>query len=583
MSKTKLIIFILILGGFFPALSAKKPNKKELPKQLILSSDEKTRFDYFFYESVKQKNLGNHDSQMEALRMCESIDSLNGTVQSELGLLYSSLGKIVPALNAFQKSVNANPSNWWYQVQYITMLSAVEKRNDAINQTLKLKKLFPGKEEVFNMLAALYKQTGEFDKAIKALDELELFTGIDEYLSFQKFQLYSVLNKNDKAIAEIDRLVAKYPSDTRYQVLKGDLLMEKKQTEKAYQIYQNVLTTDPSSPYVYIALSNYYKQQNEFDKAMDAIVSALKNPKLESETKMEILGQYVQKLLNNDEKLAETENLFKILVEMYPLDEKTHMYYALFLQHQKRADEAISELESVININSKNEQAWLSSLSILSEKEDTVGILNLTEKALKELPAVAQLYFFRSIALYQQGKYDDAIKINEEALKNIEAENPVVLSNFYAQMADIYYKMKEKQKAFDNYEKALSIYPSNIYVMNNYAYYLSEEKIELRKAERMSSKTVEKEPTNSTYLDTYAWILYQQKSYTLAKYYIQKAIDNLDKENEEEHEVLYEHFGDILLALGDKAKALEMWQKAYDLGKKNKELKQKIEELKSNL
>lgn len=583
MSKTKLIIFILILGGFFPALSAKKPNKKELPKQLILSSDEKTRFDYFFYESVKQKNLGNHDSQMEALRMCESIDSLNGTVQSELGLLYSSLGKIVPALNAFQKSVNANPSNWWYQVQYITMLSAVEKRNDAINQTLKLKKLFPGKEEVFNMLAALYKQTGEFDKAIKALDELELFTGIDEYLSFQKFQLYSALNKNDKAIAEIDRLVAKYPSDTRYQVLKGDLLMEKKQTEKAYQIYQNVLTTDPSSPYVYIALSNYYKQQNEFDKAMDAIVSALKNPQLESETKMEILGQYVQKLLNNDEKLAETENLFKILVEMYPLDEKTHMYYALFLQHQKRADEAISELESVININSKNEQAWLSSLSILSEKEDTVGILNLTEKALKELPAVAQLYFFRSIALYQQGKYDDAIKINEEALKNIEAENPVVLSNFYAQMADIYYKMKEKQKAFDNYEKALSIYPSNIYVMNNYAYYLSEEKIELRKAERMSSKTVEKEPTNSTYLDTYAWILYQQKSYTLAKYYIQKAIDNLDKENEEEHEVLYEHFGDILLALGDKAKALEMWQKAYDLGKKNKELKQKIEELKSNL
>ncbi len=583
MSKTKLIIFILILGGFFSALSAKKPIKTDLPKQQILSSDEKTRFDYYFYESVKQKNLGNHDSQMEALRVCESIDSLNGAVQSELGLLYSSLGKIVPALNAFQKSVNANPSNWWYQVQYITMLSAVEKHNDAINQTLKLKKLFPGKEEVFNMLATLYKQTGEFDKAIKALDELELFIGIDEYLSFQKFQLYSALNKNDKAIAEIDRLVAKYPSDTRYQVLKGDLLMEKKQTEKAYQIYQNVLTTDPSSPYVYIALSNYYKQQNDLDKAMDAIVSALKNPQLESETKMEILGQYVQKLLYNDEKLAETENLFKILVEMYPLDEKAHMYYALFLQHQKRKDEAISELESVININSKNEQAWLNSLSILSEKQDTVGILNLTEKALKELPAVPQLYFFRSIALYQQGKYDDAIKINEEALKNIEAENPVVLSNFYAQMADIYYKMKEKQKAFDNYEKALSIYPSNIYVMNNYAYYLSEEKMELRKAERMSSKTVEKEPTNSTYLDTYAWILYQQKSYTLAKYYIQKAIDNLDKENEEEHEVLYEHFGDILLALGDKTRALEMWEKAYDLGKKNKELKQKIEELKSSL
>lgn len=583
MSKIKIFIFFLILGSFLPVLGEKIPEKKELSKQQVLSLDEKNRFDYYFFEAAKQKNLGNYDAELEALRMCETIDSVNGAVQSELGILYTSLEKPALALNAFQKAVKANPNNWWYQLQYITILSSQDKNAEAINQTLKLKKLFPDKEDVFNLLSTLYKQTGEFDKAIKALDEWELFTGINEYISFQKFQLYSALNKNDKATAEIDRLVAKYPTETRYQVLKGDLLMEKKQFQEAYLIYQHVLKTDPNSPYIYIALSNYYKQQNNQEKAIDAIVSALKNPQLDSDIKMDILGQYIQKLLYNDEKLAETENLFKILIDSYPLDEKAHMYYALFLQHQKRNDEAFSELESVININSKNEEAWINSLNILSQKQDTVGIITLTDKALKEIPSNPQLYFFRSIALYQQGKFDEAITVNEKALKNIEVGNPVVLSNFYAQMADIYYKMNEKQKAFDNYDKAISIYPSNIYAMNNYAYYLSEEKTELRKAERMSAKTVEQEPSNSTYLDTYAWILYQQGSYSLAKYYIQKAIDNMDKENEEEHYVLYEHFGDILLALGDKQKAIEMLQKAYDTGKKEKELKQKIDKIKSSL
>ena len=59
-------------------------------------------------------------------------------------------------------------------------------------------------------------------------------------------------------------------------------------------------------------------------------------------------------------------------------------------------------------------------------------------------------------------------------------------------------------------------------------------------------------------------------------------MDNLQKDKEQEPGVIYEHYGDILLAMGEKEKALEMWQKAYDSGKKDKELKKKIEELKKS-
>lgn len=562
------------------SFAAKPTVKKEEPKQ-ALTQDEQTRFDYYFYESIQQKSKGQYSAQLQALRMCESIDSLNGAVQSELGILYSNLEKPDLASNAFQKAVKANPSNWWYGVQLISVLSAKEKYNEAITEALALKKQFPDKEEVYTMLSALYKITGDYDKAIANLDELEKITGISEFLSFQKFQLYSVLNKDKKAIYEVDKLIEKYPTETRYQVLKGDVLLTQKKTQEAFQLYQKVISEDPSNPLVYVSLANYYKQENLPDKAMEAIASALKNPQLPSDTKMDILGQYIEKMINNKEKLDETESLFKTLVDMYPLEEKTHLYYALFLQNQKRGKEALSEFESVIDINPKNQQAWINSLLILSEQEDTIGILTLTSEALKELPTIPQFYFYRSVALYQQGKLSEALKTNEDALKNIETDAPQVISNFYAQIGDIYYKMKEKEKAYENYEKALTSDPSNIYVMNNYAYYLSEEKTNLSKAERMSAKTVELDPKNSTYLDTYAWILFQQGNNSLAKYYILRALDYLDKE--QEPGVILEHCGDIFFALGAKDKALEYWEKAYNSGKKDEELKQKIKNLTNNL
>ena len=62
--------------------------------------------------------------------------------------------------------------------------------------------------------------------------------------------------------------------------------------------------------------------------------------------------------------------------------------------------------------------------------------------------------------------------------------------------------------------------------LNNYAYYLSLVGRDLDKAERMSGKVIERFPNNSTYLDTYAWILFKKGNYTLAKFYMETAIKN---------------------------------------------------------
>jgi Tfp pilus assembly protein PilF len=134
--------------------------------------------------------------------------------------------------------------------------------------------------------------------------------------------------------------------------------------------------------------------------------------------------------------------------------------------------------------------------------------------------------------------------------------------------------MGNMPKAYEAYEEALKYNDKNVMVLNNYAYFLSLDKKDLKKAERMSAMAVKLEPDNSTYLDTYAWIFFVQGNYTLAKIYIRSAVDK-DKTNST---ALLDHYGDILFMTGDTEGAVEQWKKAKEAGMESETLDKKIAE-----
>lgn len=87
----------------------------------------------------------------------------------------------------------------------------------------------------------------------------------------------------------------------------------------------------------------------------------------------------------------------------------------------------------------------------------------------------------------------------------------------------------------------------------------------------MSGGLVEREPNNSTYLDTYGWILYKMKDFENAKKYLEKAVAADSGSG-----VILEHYGDVLYQLGEKEKALENWIKAKEKGDTSQFLDRKI-------
>jgi len=571
-------IFPFILLAFVFSCSAHKPVVSTTPQNAGLSVEEQERFRTYFYEGIRQKEEGLYDQALETFRMCESIDSTDGGLQSELGQLYSAIGKADLALSASRKAYNSSPSNWWYGVNLISLYAALKQNEKALEIAQQLELYYPEKEEVFQMQSSLYKMLKQNLKAIEALNKLERISGIDGEISMDKFGLYLELKQNKKAIAEIDKLAAKFPNDMRYKVLRGDIFMYQKMPEKAFEIYKQVEADEPENPYIYVSLSEYYKEKGDADSAKNNIVKALKLDALEVEQKITILGDYIKDLVRDTAKLDETELLFKLLVERYPLEEKVYDYYAVFLQFRKRNVEALANYETMLTINPKNEQTWMQLIQLRLQEQNFTELQKTADRAITTLPEVHQYYFYKGIAESQLKNYTAALEANNKALSLVkdEKEKPIK-SDYYAQIGDIYYKMDSTERAFEAYEKALEVNPANIYVMNNYAYNLSEKKQNLKKAESLSAKTIEKEPKNSTYLDTYAWIFYQQGNYSLAKFYMERAIDNMDKA--QDNSVMYEHYGDILLKNGNEKKALEMWKKAFETNQKSEALKLKIDEL----
>jgi Tfp pilus assembly protein PilF len=139
--------------------------------------------------------------------------------------------------------------------------------------------------------------------------------------------------------------------------------------------------------------------------------------------------------------------------------------------------------------------------------------------------------------------------------------------------ADLFYRKKDFSSAFSTFDKALTMNSNDLTILNNYAYYLSEQDLRLKDAEAMSHKVVEIEKDNITFLDTYAWVLYKRGKIEEAR----KVMEKIFSSEEKIDATLFEHYGYILQKDKKCNKAIEYWQNAIKLDSTKTSLNKEID------
>lgn len=183
--------------------------------------------------------------------------------------------------------------------------------------------------------------------------------------------------------------------------------------------------------------------------------------------------------------------------------------------------------------------------------------------AIELYPYNNEQYFFMGYAVSNGNNPNSAIELYNKAIEYSKKDTLIMLSSLQA-LGDLYAQKGDFKKAFMNYEKAIRYSMNNYTLLNNYAYYLAEQKKDLDRALSLSKITIEAQPDNITFLDTYAWILFQlnQIERSLEQY---KIIMSLMKKP---HRDILEHYGDVLYKSGETEFAKSFWKQAIDLGAK---------------
>lgn len=541
---------------------------------LILDETSRRKFDYFFYEAVNAKTLGKYAESFDLLQHCYSMDSTNASVLIELGAYYSSLEEKNKALDFFRRAVKQDPANYYYNMILAGLSKELDLKKEVIEIYNYLLKTYPEKVELYFELANVYGDNGELDKAIQSLDSLQKYTGVSDAITLNKFRLYNMMDKKDRAFEEIQSVIDKNPDNIRYKLLMGDLYLQDNQVDKALDYYQQAKQIDPDEPSLILSMVNYYEKTNNKPAAVEELQKAITSSKMEVETKLQLLARYITLLRQSQQDIKTANPLFQSMFEQHPNNTRINMMYGdvLLLQEDKKG--AMEQFEIYTKDNPADPAGYEQMLRIVLP--DTLAlekVVEITLTGIEHIPTAPQFYFYLGLAKFQQKKYGEALSIYEQGLTNAEFQSPVIESDFYGQIGDIHHFLKNNNIAFENYEKALKLNPQNLPVLNNYSYYLSLERKSLDKAEQMSGITIKAEPTNPTYLDTYGWILFEQGAYTMAKIYIEKAIEYGKEDLTAE---VLEHYGDVLAVTGEKEKAVEQWKKAKELGSGSKTLNKKI-------
>ena len=378
-----------------------------------------------------------------------------------------------------------------------------------------------------------------------------------EESSMQKLKIYKNTNNIDKAVEEAKKLIKAFPKEGKYYGILGELYQDKGLFDKALQAYNDLLVIDPTNAYVHLSLADLYRNQKQNEKAFQEIKIAFQSKELDIDTKVKILLSYYSITETFSELKADADELCKIIVAVHPDEAKAFSIYGDFLFRDKKYEAARKEYRMSISLDKEKYALWNQLLVIESELNDYVSMQKESKDAMELFPNQAAPFFFSGIANVQLKNYQTAVDDLTEG-KEFVFDNNLLLSQFYATIGDAQNQLKNNNESDAAYDKSLELDPTNVYVLNNYAYYLSLRNKNLEKAESMSKKSNELEPNNNSYQDTYGWVLYQLKKYDDAKVWVGKAIENGGKANG----TLLEHYGDILFQLGDKNAAINYWIEA---------------------
>ncbi len=529
-------------------------------------------YDSLFIEGVCYRNSDSIDLALSRFTECEKISPNNAALSFELSKIYTAKSDSLKALFYLKKSYALEPDNYFYAISLAELYDERKDYASAIKIYEKTYKKFPKKKNILFLLARSYALNGQIKKSINVLDRLEDRVGQNKMITIEKSRLYLYMNKPKKAIKQIDELIKKYPIDADLYLLRGDIKKEINELEEAIKDYSKALELNPDCPGAQFSLCAYYSEHYDIVNLEYYLQKILANDNISFNEKVRYIEFALKFYANTEDYKEKICQVFETIIKANSESSEALLMYAHVLDDMNNLEKKLEVLHSAVLLDEKCKVCWqelvATKLSLLTT-DITLEEKELINQALDKFPEDSYLLFIKGNILFAEGDTINAFQYLKQAAEFADPKSKLC-EQIYLSISGMTIR-----EAMMFAREGIKLFPENLMLLNNYAYNVAvywkkvqkemttEQLAEFQKiideAEKISETTVKADAINPYYLDTYAYILYLQKKYELAKFYLEQAL-NYDKEGNAE---VLEHYGDILNAMGEKEAAIKYWKAAY--------------------
>jgi tetratricopeptide (TPR) repeat protein len=375
------------------------------------------------------------------------------------------------------------------------------------------------------------------------------------------------LRRYDKAAEAMEQMLKINPGAGQLRQSLADMYLRANQVDKAMTIISDLLERDSSNAELRSMLAGIFLQRDQWDKAREQFEIVLKDDSLSADTRFKIGFAFFLQIQKDSTLLPITRKQFEKFQKQYPGDWRPLFYLGMMSMLTKHDTAAINYFERVTALAAWNADAWAYLGSLYFDRGNYQQLIATMDRARQNVPNDARVYLLLGLAYTRLSRNDDAIAALERSIE-IDPKDLNALSAL-----GLAYDNVKRYKDCDRiYDSALTIDAHNALVLNNYAYSLSERGEQLERAMTMSRESLQKDSLNSSFLDTYGWILYKLERFDEALIYIQRSISA-----GEANAVVFEHLGDVYDKLKMPEKAREYWKKGLEMDSSNLSLKAKLE------
>lgn len=540
-----------IIRNILPVLSAIL-----LTVSATASERDSVRAEDYYIEGVRSFCAGDYRSAESGLSACLRLEPENDAAMYYLAMISMSRNETDRALSLLEKASAISPENTWYRLAIARLYSGIGENGLAISVYESLIAEHPSKSDYYYELIDLLVRTGELDKALSTLDRIEELRGVDELTCNARYEILIRQNRLDDAEAVVRKMDEDFPS-ARTALLLGDLNKSRYNDSTALRYYKKALALDPDFTPAYFGVAEVYRMERNFYYYFQNIDVFLSSPDMNPEMK----ASYFQEIVFPSGMVQvfkpQVDTMILCTLHAHPEDTTVLSLAGSYYIAVDSVNRGLELLKRNVELHPDVKSVHSALLGQLYYLEDWEQLIPAAAQTVENFPEDITLREVLAIAYWQYGEIEEAVKVYHRILKDIPKDHPMLI-NCYGSLGDLYHELGNRRQSYACYEKGLRIDDNYSPILNNYAYYLSEERRNLKKALEMSRKTILNEPENATYLDTYGWLLYLTGDYEQARKYLKDAMVYGGKENAE----VLDHYAEALFALKEYNLAFLYWGNA---------------------